>query len=110
MTLLQRMTSERARAHEKLRLETRLRLRDALRAIAPAEEVIVFGSLVKPGRFTENSDVDLALQTAPSATTIYQLSSLLAERMERSVDIVILPECRFAERIAREGETWTNPD
>jgi len=31
---------------------------------------------------------------------------LLAEEMGRPVDIILLSECRFRDRIAREGEIW----
>lgn len=77
-----------------------------MRQFAPADQVVVFGSLAKPYRFTETSDIDIALETEPSGMTLYQLTGLLAEQMGRAVDIVLLSECRFRERIAREGELW----
>jgi predicted nucleotidyltransferase len=107
MTLLQQMESQRSRAREALRQQTRQRLREALRELAPADEVTIFGSLSKPGRYTETSDVDIALTNEPAGMSIYQLTSLLAERLGRPVDVVILAECRFRDRILREGETWT---
>ncbi|MDQ3118163.1 MAG: nucleotidyltransferase domain-containing protein [Verrucomicrobiota bacterium] len=110
MTLLQQMAYDRARRRETLRLATRRQLRRALRTIVPAQRVVLFGSLVKPGRFSEISDIDLALEREPSGMTHYQLTSLLAERLGRRVDIVLLPECRFRDRIAREGEVWMPKD
>jgi predicted nucleotidyltransferase len=59
MTLLQKMGSERQARRESLREETRRHLRTALRDLLPAAKVVVFGSLVKPGRFSETSDVDI---------------------------------------------------
>ena len=109
MTLLQQMESERMQRRECLRAETRRELRAALSENLPAASVIVFGSLLKPGRFNEASDIDLALEAEPVGMSIYQLTSLLAERLGRPVDVVLLPECRFRGRIAREGETWTLP-
>lgn len=41
--------------------------------------------------------------------SVYQLTSLLAERLGRRVDVVLLPEYRFRDRIVREGEKWTLP-
>ena len=67
----------------------------------------MFGSLIKPGRFSEESDADIALEKEPAAISLYQLTSRLAEFLGRSVDVVLLPECRFRERILREGEVWT---
>ena len=110
MTLLQQMECERMKRRETMRSEARRELQGALRQIAPVEKLLVFGSLVQPGRFSETSDIDLALETEPAAVSVYQLSSLLAERLGRRVDIVLLPECRFRDKILREGETWTLRD
>lgn len=107
MTLLQQMNRERTERREILRLDVRRRLRNTLRRLAPADKVVVFGSLTKPNRFTDVSDIDLALEAEPQGMSLYQLTALLAEQMERPVDIVLLSECRFRERIAREGEVWT---
>ncbi|SRR6266705_516307 len=107
MTRLQEISAERYRRRESLREDVRQRLRLALRELAPAKHAIVFGSLISPGRFSDTSDVDVALETEPRGMTIYQLTSLLGERVGRPVDVVVLSECRFRDRILREGETWT---
>jgi predicted nucleotidyltransferase len=107
MTLLQQLNHERAERDEALRAETRERLRSVLRRVAPANQVVVFGSLTKPHRFTGTSDIDIALEAEPVGTTLYQLTALLAEEMGRPVDVVLLFECRFRGRIAQEGEVWT---
>ena len=106
MTLLQQMADDRTRHREALRQATREQLRAVLAQVIPAQTAIVFGSLLKAGDFSEASDIDLALAHEPSDMTIYQLTSVLAERMGRRVDVVVLPECRFRDRILREGETW----
>jgi predicted nucleotidyltransferase len=107
MTLLQKMNRQRAERREALRLEVRKRLRSVLCQLAPADQVVVFGSLARPYHFNDTSDIDIALKTEPVGMTLYQLTGLLAEQMGRSVDVVLLSGCRFRERIAREGETWT---
>jgi len=109
MTLLQQMETERLQNRERLRLEMRRELQAALGELVPARKVIVFGSLAKPGRFTENSDIDVAFESEPTGVSRCQLTSLLAERLGRRVDVVLLPECRFRNKILREGETWTLP-
>lgn len=106
MTLLQQMEAERLKRREALRLQTQGELRTALRELLPHEKVIVFGSLVKPGRFSEASDVDLALEAEPAGLSLYQLTGLLAEWLDRRVDVVLLSECRFRDKIIREGELW----
>jgi predicted nucleotidyltransferase len=110
MTVLQQMTAERLQNRERLRLKMRRDLRRALGELVPAHKVIVFGSLANRSRFTENSDIDVALESEPAGLSLYQLTSLLAERLGRRVDVVLLPECRFRDKILREGEAWTLPD
>ncbi len=110
MTVLQEMEAERLQNRERLRLQLRRELHAALDELVPARNVIVFGSLAKRGRFTENSDIDVAFESEPAGLSRYQLTSLLAERLGRRVDVVLLPECRFREKILREGEAWTLPD
>jgi predicted nucleotidyltransferase len=107
MTLLQQMDRREKRRREELRLAVRSELRAALRELIPDRRVLVFGSLAKPGCFSDVSDVDLAIEAEPATMTVYRLTSLLAEQLGRRVDVVLLPECRFRERILREGEVWT---
>ncbi len=107
MTLLQQRDEEIARRREDLRVETLSRLRALLAEKLPGREIWVFGSLIRPGAFRENSDVDLALREEPAEISTYRLQSLLEEELGRPVDVVILPESRFAETILREGQRWT---
>jgi predicted nucleotidyltransferase len=105
-TLLQSMNEERAASAERLRLEVRQALRAALTDLLPGRSVTVFGSLTQTGRFTEYSDVDLALRELPADLSLYQLIALLSERLGRRVDVVMLCETRLRDKIAREGEVW----
>ena len=106
-TLLQRRDLARAERRRELYDETRRRLRESLADLVPGQRILVFGSLTKPGVFNEASDVDLALETEPSGTTSGRLMSELTERLGRPVDVILLPHCRFRDRIVREGETWS---
>jgi predicted nucleotidyltransferase len=106
-TLLQKMTEERALRQERLRLTVRDELRSALREILPGMPVTVFGSLTRPNRFTDTSDVDVALAAEPAGLSIYQIIAQLSERLGRRVDVVLLPESRFRDKILCEGEPWT---
>jgi predicted nucleotidyltransferase len=110
MTLLQQMDQDRAEERETLRLEVRRQLRLVLLELLPAARLWIFGSLTRPGGFQQASDVDLALEGEPAGMSIYQLTALLSERLGRSVDVVLLPECRFRDKILREGELWTLRD
>jgi predicted nucleotidyltransferase len=106
MTLLQQVNRERCERNEALRAEVREQLRSVLHQLVPVDRVVVFGSLTKPHRFTDTSDIDIALWSEPAGTSLYQLTALLAEEMGRPVDIILLSECRFRDRIEREGEVW----
>ena len=105
-TQLEQLDRERAERNEALRLEVRERLKSVLRRLVPVDRVVVFGSLTRPHRFNDTSDIDIALESEPAETSLYQLTALLAEEMGRPVDIILLSECRFRSRITREGETW----
>ncbi len=108
-TLLQEMEQERLQRRERLRAEVRRRLLEVLPQTIPGQRVVVFGSLAKPGRFSDGSDIDLALESEPPGMSLYQLASWLAESMGRRVDVVLLRESRLRDKILREGETWTLP-
>jgi predicted nucleotidyltransferase len=108
-TLLQRLETERRERLEELRQAVRAGLRDALRELLPQTPVRLFGSITQPYRFNEHSDVDLALDAEVPGLSIYQLISRLSERVGRRVDVLLLPECRFRDKILAQGELWTPP-
>jgi uncharacterized protein len=108
-TLLQRLETERRERREELRQAVRAGLRDALRELLPEAPVRLFGSITQPYRFSEHSDVDLALDAEVPGVSIYQLISLLSERLGRRVDVLLLTECRFRDKIIAQGELWTPP-
>lgn len=110
MTLLEQMERQRFENRERGRREARRLLREVLDRTSPGQCVFVYGSLTRPGKFTGESDIDLALESEPCEMTIYQLISLLSEGMGRRVDVLLLDECRFKDKILREGELWTPQD
>lgn len=106
MTLLRQRDHDRVQRRLELIVETRQRLKRALSSLIPGQRVIVFGSVTKPGTFNDHSDVDVALESEPAHMSVAQLQSELEERLQRPVDIVLLNQCRFCEKITREGEVW----
>ena len=106
--LLQQAIRQRAASNECEREQVRARLREALAELLPGgSRVWVYGSLAKPGRFNEWSDIDLAIEDEPRGMSLCLLMSLLAERTGRPVDVAVLSETRLREAILREGEAWT---
>lgn len=107
-TLLERMNSERAGRREAARRAAYARLREALAALLPpGSEVWVFGSVLKPGRFREDSDVDIAVDSLPPGMSEAWLQYRLALLVDRGVDVLNLHETGLRSRIEREGEKWT---
>ena len=103
MRLLEKsLAKKRARA-EQARIVALRAAQEALRELMPGEKAVLFGSVAKPGKFRENSDVDVALFATPARVSEFSLQVFLEESLGRSVDVVMLPDCRFREKILREG-------
>ncbi|MGD1899953.1 MAG: nucleotidyltransferase family protein [Phormidesmis sp.] len=66
----------------------------------------VFGSVTIPNRFTQRSDIDLAVETHKTGN-ICGLMGELSIYVMRDVDMVPLDQCHFAEKICRVGIAWT---
>ena len=64
---------------------TRDLLRAALARHVPGTVAWVYGSLVKPSRFHDWSDVDVALESLPAGMTLEYLQSLLSADVGREV-------------------------
>ncbi|MEW5768011.1 MAG: nucleotidyltransferase domain-containing protein [bacterium] len=65
-------------------------------------EAFVFGSIVKPGRFIGNSDLDVAVKGLRN-DRYFEFVTEISDKMSREVDVVELEKCRFAEKIRKEG-------
>jgi len=98
---------ERCRRRDaRLAAQTRDLLRAALARHAAGTAVWVYGSLVKPGRFHEWSDVDLAFESLPPGMSLEYLQSLLSADVGREVDVCLVERTRLRATIEREGERW----
>lgn len=80
----------RRREREAHRLGWLERVRAAVRELAPREPAIrtvhLFGSLIQPGRFSESSDIDLAVDcNDPAAESRFWRA--MEERLGREVDV-----------------------
>lgn len=106
MTLLQQREGDRMRVREEIRAETRAKLKMALSELLPGAKVLVFGSLTQSGKFNANSDVDIALFEEPTTMTLWGIMAELMERLGRPVDVLMLFQCRFRDRLLKEGEIW----
>ncbi|MEN8445553.1 MAG: nucleotidyltransferase domain-containing protein [Cyanobacteria bacterium J06555_13] len=69
----------------------------------------VFGSVAIPNRFTQRSDIDLAVETHKTGN-ICGLMGALSTHLCRDVDCVPLDQCHFAPKIRKIGLVWTVKD
>lgn len=70
------------------------------------QRAYLFGSVAHPGRFTEDSDVDIAVDSLAPGDFFAALANL-ATALGREVDLVELNKCHFAHRIRTGGIKWT---
>ncbi len=106
MWLLASERERRRREDAILADRTRGLLRVALARHVPGTVVWVYGSLVKPGRFHEWSDVDVALESLPAGMTLEYLQSLLSADVGREVDVCLIDRTRLRPVIEGSGERW----
>mgnify|MGYP001790917353 CR=1 FL=1 len=66
----------------------------------------IFGSVTVLHRFTQYSDIDVAIETHKSGD-ICGLMSGLSMLLLRDIDMVPLDQCHFADKIRRTGLAWT---
>jgi len=107
-SVLDEALAERRRQWETLR-QTRLaevtRQLEVFGSAHGVTEAYVFGSLAQPGRFTDHSDIDIAI-TMPSEK-FFELAAELSRALHTDVDLIPLERCHFADKIRREGIRWT---
>ena len=104
---------DRALAKERLKREERRRerLTDVFRALDELssrisfEEAYIFGSLVKPYRYFDNSDVDIAF-VGLKDEDFFQAMAFLSRELGTEVDILQLEGHPLWEKILREGIRW----
>lgn len=106
MWLLIEERERRRRRDTLLADRTRGLLRAALARHVPGTAVWIYGSLVKPGRFHEWSDVDVAFESLPPDMSLEYLQSLLSAEVGREVDVCRLDRTRLRAVIEAEGERW----
>ena len=101
---LQRRDLKRRQQNETLRRDTLEKAKAVIGTFFagyPGTVVYLTGSVVKPGAFSADSDIDIAVEGFPgSRLDLYASLSVL---FEQPIDIIILEKCHFAEHIRRNG-------
>ena len=70
------------------------------------EQAYIFGSILRPGKFHQNSDIDLAVSQI-NPDDYCTVISLLHQYFGREVDLILLDTCHFSNRIRDTGLLWT---
>ncbi|WP_416672235.1 nucleotidyltransferase family protein [Egbenema bharatensis] len=65
----------------------------------------LFGSVTQSGKFSQDSDLDLAVDSLGNGDP-FGLVSDLSIHLNRDVDLVPLDQCHFADKICRTGVVW----
>jgi len=107
--LLDQALARRREAQEHSRrhmLDRVLRLLDEMGPQCNIHHAYIFGSVTRPYRFSEDSDVDIAVEPVPPEQFFAAIGAF-ALALGREVDLIELDKCPFAHRILEEGIEWT---
>lgn len=69
-------------------------------------EAYVFGSLARPGRYHDASDIDIAV-VWEDRRDFFGMAADVSRAMGQDIDILPLEQLPFAEKIKQEGVRWT---
>ena len=67
----------------------------------PECNVYLTGSIVRPGAFSNGSDIDIAVENYPGGRL--DLFMELSELIDLPVDLIIIERCQFADHIREKG-------
>ncbi|MCL4537322.1 MAG: nucleotidyltransferase domain-containing protein [Nitrospirae bacterium] len=105
------LSKRRRELKENLRQKALQRLEQAVRLLYSegAEDVYVFGSVLRPLEFNEHSDVDIAVKGIPEDRRVFVTVSLEGIFGEVPFDIVFLEDdlrSEIRDRIKKDGVLW----
>lgn len=107
-SVLDQALARRRAEWEERRLIMLARVMAVLDEVAPGFDVrraYIFGSLAKPGRYHERSDVDIAVEWSGEGD-FFDLAAEVSMRIGQDIDILPLDRIPFADKIKREGILW----
>jgi predicted nucleotidyltransferase len=111
-TLLDEVIEKKRKGQEDLRLHMIKKILTAIDRLSGEiafEEAYLFGSITKPFRFSERSDVDIGFVGLDNRH-FFKLMSYMSEEAGYDVDIVQLEEHRLADKIKKGGIRWRRKD
>jgi predicted nucleotidyltransferase len=111
-TLLDEVIEKKRKEREDLRLHVIaqiLKAIDGLSGEITFDEAYLFGSVTKPFRFVESSDIDIGF-VGLDDRHFFEAMSYLSEEAGRDVDVVQLEDHRLADKIKKGGIRWKRKD
>ncbi len=106
--LLDRVLAEDRQRQEQRRQEALARIIEALEELSsrfPFDEAYIFGSLVKPYRFFEGSDMDIAF-VGLADEHFFKAAAFLSQAVDLDVDVLELEGHPLKAQILKEGLRW----
>jgi hypothetical protein len=70
------------------------------------KQAYIFGSLTRKNQFSKESDIDVAVEIT-NTDNFFSLIGFISEATGRDVDLILLTNCHFANRIRERGIQWT---
>lgn len=110
--LLDEAIEKKRKGQEELRLHVIEKILTTLHRLSRQiayEEVYLFGSVAKPFRFSERSDVDIGF-IGLDDRHYFRVMSYISEETGYDVDIVQLEDHRLADKIKKWGIRWRRKD
>jgi predicted nucleotidyltransferase len=107
-SVLDRALAERRTEWERRRTVMLDQVIAVLDAVAPEYGVMrayIFGSVTKPGRYHDHSDVDIAVER-PGGDRFFDFAGEVSRRLGQDIDIQPIDQIPFADKIRREGVLW----
>ena len=110
--LIDRTIKRKSKEMEERRLQLIERLFDILNTLSKMvsfDEAYLFGSVIKPHRFSELSDVDIGF-IGLKDEDFFKTISFISNETGCEVDVIQLEGHRLADKVKREGIRWTQKD
>jgi predicted nucleotidyltransferase len=106
--ILDEAIEQKNKKREKLRLQLMEKLFetfDKLSSDISFNEAYLFGSITKPYKFTEESDIDIGF-IGLKDEYYFKAMSCISREIRADVDVIQLEGHRLAEKIKKEGIKW----
>ncbi|MDO8445649.1 MAG: hypothetical protein Q7T53_06055 [Deltaproteobacteria bacterium] len=110
--LIDKTVKRKSKEREERRLQLIGRLFDILNRLSKGvsfDEAYIFGSLIKPYRFSELSDIDIGF-IGLKDEDFFMTISFISDEIGLEVDVMQLEGHRLADKVKREGIRWTRKD